>query len=152
MPNVIALKEVIDAIDDQSDTSSAYLDPDTGEIITFDDDLQTMAESDHPEDLPDWMRDLAPKIRAALDGDHYLALPDKLDVHDWGIMQRFSERQKREGMRTELLNAIHGAGAFRRFRLTVQQLGLDQSWQKFRNAEIERIAREWLDEHHLKYE
>jgi len=92
-----------------------------------------------------------PKIRAALEGDRWLELPDRFDIHEWSIMERFSRAQNIERIRSGLLHAIHGAGAFRAFRSAIQELGLEQSWYQFRDEALADIARSWLEEHQLEY-
>ena len=45
-------------------------------------------------------------------------------------------RQHREWVRQELLEAIHGAGAFRMFRSTIRRLGIEKSWYLFREEAL----------------
>ena len=128
------------------------MDPETGEIILVTEDERTLAEEDTPvEEIPAWQRELMPKIRDALDGDRWLELPDRFDIHEWSIMEQFSRAQNSERMRRELLNAIHGAGAFRSFQNSIRGLGLEQSWYRFRDEALADIARRRLEEHNLPY-
>ena len=116
MAVVISVCEVADAIDLLSDDSEAYLDPDTGEIVTVTEEERRLVErGSHEENLPEWQREMLPKVRAALESDRFLRLPDRFDVHEWSIMERFSHAQKNERVRQELLDVIHGSGAFRMF-------------------------------------
>jgi hypothetical protein len=55
-----------------------------------------------------------------------MELPDRFDIHEWSIMERFSQAQNIERIPSGLLNAIHGAGAFRAFRGAIRGLG----WNK----------------------
>lgn len=151
MSKVISLREVISALEDASDECQSYLDPETGEIILVTEEEQALAEDGCRDEMPDWQRELIPKIRAALDGERWLALPDRFDIHEWSIMERFSRAQNVERIRSELLNAIHGGGAFRIFRSAIQRLGLEQSWYQFRDEALADIARCWLEEHKLPY-
>jgi len=171
MSKVISLREVISALEDASDECSSYLDPETGEIILVTEEERLLAEREDPEDdnaedddsedddseddddeeIPAWQRELIPKIRAALEGDRWLELPDRFDIHEWSIMERFSREQNIERIRKELLNAIHGAGAFSAFRSAIRIFGLEQSWYQFRDEALADIARDWLEEHKLQY-
>ena len=92
-----------------------------------------------------------PKIRDALEGDRWLELPDRFDIHEWSIMERFSRAQNIERIQRKLFDAIHGAGAFRAFRSAIRRLGLEQSWYQFRDEALADIARDWLEEHNLQY-
>jgi hypothetical protein len=94
---------------------------------------------------------MMPKIRAALEGGRWLELPDRFDIHEWSIMERFSRAQNTERIQRELLDAIHGAGAFRAFRSAIRRLGFEQRWYQFRDEALAGIARRWLEEHELKY-
>ena len=151
MSKVISLREVISALEAASDEGSSHLDPETGEIIMVTDEERALAEDDSWAEAPAWQRELMPKIRAALEGDRWLELPDRFDIHEWSIMEGFSRSQNSERIRRELLDAVHGAGAFRSFQSAIRRLGLDQIWYQFRDESLADIARGWLEEHNLKY-
>ena len=89
-------------------------------------------------------------MREALESDRFLALPNRFDVHEWAIMERFSLEQN-ERARKVLIGAIHGSGAFRHFRGAVERLGLLDAWYRYREEAILQIARDWLEEHKLAY-
>ena len=121
---VLALRDVIDAIESQSNEGEAYLGPETGEIVQVSEDERALVEQGcSDDDLPQWQREAMPKIREALESDKFLMLPDRFEVHQWAIMERFSHEQN-DSARKVLLSAIHGSGAFRHFRSTVERLGL----------------------------
>lgn len=151
MPTVISLRQVVDAIDVPSEDCVSYLDPDTGEIILVSEEERQLAEEESLDDVPDWMAEMLPKVRAALEGDRFLQLPDKFDIHEWSIMEEFSRAQTRRPIQQELLDAIHGAGAFRAFRSAIRHHGVEQSWYQFREKALEEIARQWLEENKLPY-
>jgi uncharacterized protein UPF0158 len=151
MAALVSLKEVVDAIELQTDDSETYLDPETGELIFVTEDERTAIEENLPEnEIPERQREVLPKAREALENDRYLILPDKRDVHEWSIMEEFAREQS--GNTAQLLrDAIHGSGAFRKFRAALDRLGLEQAWYKFRAEQIEQIARDWLEVHKLHY-
>ena len=66
-------------------------------------------------------------------------------------MERFSNSQARPARRNELLDAIHGAGAFRIFKSTIRRLGIEDDWFRFRQAAFEDIAKEWLEAHDILF-
>jgi hypothetical protein len=68
MAAVIALREVIEALELQSDDCVSYLDPDTGEIITVTLEERDLAEEaeESLEDVPEWQRQMLPRVRAVL--------------------------------------------------------------------------------------
>lgn len=148
---VVSLRDIVDAIESQSNEGAAYLNPETGEIVQVsDEDRALVEEGVADEDLLEWQREAMPKIREALESGKFLALPDRFEVHEWSIMERFSHDQN-ERARKVLLSAIHGSGAFRHFRGAVERLGLLDAWYRYRGEAIEQIARDWLDEHKLAY-
>ena len=152
MSKVISLREIIAALEAASDDCTSYLDPETGEIVVVTEEERALAEDPYwEEEAPAWQLEMMPKIRGALDSDRFLELPDRFDIHEWSIMERFSRTQNIEQIRSELLNAIHGAGAFRAFRSAIRRLGLEQSWYQFRDEALAEIARSWLEEHKLQY-
>ena len=150
---VVLLKDVVEAIDLPNDEWTSYLNPKTGEIVTVTDEDRRLVEDQDldEEDLPEWQRESLPKIRAALESDDFLALPDKFEIHEWAIMERFSNSQVRATWRDELLDAIHGAGAFRSFRSAIRRLGIEDDWFRFREAEFEEIAKDWLEAHDISF-
>ena len=151
MSKVISLREIIAALEAASDDCSSYLDPETGEIIMVTEEERALAEEASWEEARAWQLEMMPKIRAALESDRFLELPDRFEIHEWSIMERFSRAQNIERIRSELLNAIRGAGAFRAFRSAIHRLGIEQSWYQFRDQALEEIARSWLEEHKLQY-
>lgn len=151
MATVISLREVIEAMEAANEECASYLDPETGEIITVTEEERELVEEESLEDVPEWQREMLPKIRAALESDRFLELPDRFDIHEWSIMDEFSRAQGNERIRQELADAIHGAGAFRIFRSAIRRLGLEKSWHQFRDEAVAEIARNWLEEHKLPY-
>lgn len=148
---VVSLRDIVDAIEFQTNESEAYLNPETGEIIHVSEDERALVEEGgSDDDLPQWQLEAMPKIREALESDRFLALPDRFEVHDWAIMERFSLEQN-ERARKVLLGAIHGSGAFRHFRSAVERLGLLDAWYRYREQAIQQIARDWLEEHQIAY-
>ena len=151
MAVVISLREVVEAIELQTDESLSYLDPDTGKIVFVTEEMRSVVEEGKLDSIPEWMREAVPQVREALESGRFLSLPSKFDVHEWAIMDRFSRAQENDRVREELLDAIHGAGAFRMFRSTIRRLGIEHAWYQFRDRVLEEIAREWLEQHNLPY-
>jgi hypothetical protein len=152
MATVISLRELIEAMEIQSDDCVSYLDPDTGEIVIVTREERRLAEeTEDPQGLPHWQRQMLAKVRAVLASDHCLQLPDRFDIHEWSIVDRFARAQGSGRIRQELLDAIHGAGAFRMFRSTIRRLGIERSWFRFREEALAEIACHWLEDHNLPY-
>ena len=153
MAVVVSLKDVVDAMDLPNSEWTSYLNPKTGEIVTVtDEDRQLVEDEDLDEqDLPEWQRESLPKAREALGSGDFVALPDKFEIHEWAIMERFSSSQASAARSDELLDAIHGAGAFRSFRSAIRRLGIEDDWFRFRQVAFEEIAKDWLRAHDVSF-
>ena len=151
MTAVISLRDVVEALDLQSDELSSYLDPNSGEIVTFNEEQAGIAERGDWGNAPDWMRELLPKIKRALEDGRMLPLPDRAHIDEWRMMQDFADQQEDCHCKVALSDAVHGSGAFRLFRRTIEQLGIEQQWYRYRDKAYERVARDWLEENKLKY-
>lgn len=91
-------------------------------------------------------------IREVLESEDFIPLPSKFDIHEWSIMDRFAQSLTDEATSDELDAALHGSGAFRRFKDAVRRLGLEDKWYRFRETALEEIAIEFLEEHGISYE
>src|SRR5438270_12917592 len=143
---VVSLSDVVDALDLQSDEMHSCLDPETGEIITFNDEQVHIAEGGDWENAPEWMRENLPKVKRAMEDDRILELPDRVHIDEWRMMQDFASEQQECRCQQELSSAARGARAFRHFKDAIYRLGLEDSWFRYRQAAYERVAREWLEE------
>lgn len=153
MPSEVSLQDVVDELEALPSESTAYLNRETGEIITISDDDKELVESEvaHEEDLPDWQRDWLSEIQEVLRSDDYIPLPTKFDIHEYEIMRRFCLSIEDDELREELLYAIQGSGAFRRFKDMIYRRGIKEAWYSYRKAAIEDIAIEWLTEQGIAY-
>ncbi len=159
MAKAVKLKDIVDALEYPEDWR-VYLNKETGEIICVTEEDQSLLDmleegEEDVEDLPEWQRKALPKLREnlkAVEGDECIALPSQFDIHEWEIMRRFALSVKDGENREQLLNAIHGAGAFRYFKDTVHRFDLAESWYRFRDRAIEAIAIDWLEANEIPFE
>ncbi|HEX4166313.1 MAG TPA: UPF0158 family protein [Bryobacteraceae bacterium] len=154
MSATVLLKDIIDALEMQLDESSSFLDLDTGRVETVSNDL--LGETDdylgEEPDLTAWQKqewEIAKRIAST---DRFRPLPNKFDVHEWAIMQDFSNSLPSDRVRQELLNAIHGAGAFRHFKDTLRRHQIESAWFQFRAQALRQIALNWCEEHHIRWQ
>jgi|ERR1019366_586295 hypothetical protein len=155
MSATVLLKDIVDALEMQSDEFLSFVDLDTGQVETVSRELLGEAEEsdddDDEPDLPDWQMpewELAKRIASS---DRFVRLPTKFDVHEWEIMREFSDSVESDRIREELLNAIHGAGAFRYFKDTLRRRRMEPAWFAFRTEALAEIARDWCEEHHVEW-
>jgi Uncharacterised protein family (UPF0158) len=154
MPATVQLRDIIDALEMQFEESVPYLDLDTGQVVTVSEDLRSKAEEDGDEEphLPDWQRDEWETAKQVVSTERFIPLPTKFDVHEWEIMQDFSRSVGSDGIREDLLRAIHGAGAFRNFKDTVRRLGIESAWFAFRADALRQVAIDWCEENQIAWE
>jgi hypothetical protein len=110
MPVTVSLSEVLDVLMSQNETSCAFVNRETGEILACTEEGIRTAEAHQDEAAPQWMQEQLPKIRKALQGDPWLELPSKFDIHEWEIMGRRTTPDH-PGPRTLISRARNAAGA-----------------------------------------
>jgi len=133
-----------------ADEWHAYINRRTGEVIGFSDEEASLAEEDVPQ-AEDWQQALLPKIREALTSDDYVRLPGKYEFHEYQVMERFCLQLHDKRLRDELLDAIRGRGAFRRFKAEIYRAGVEDDWYAFRDRAIRDLAVEFLDAEGIPY-
>ena len=153
MAVIVSLSAVIEQMDLITDEATAYINRKTGELITLTDEEVALAEDpDEADEAPQWQKDLLPKAREVLASEDFLPLPGKFEIHEWSIMERFARSLTDAAVGDELDAALHGRGAFRRFKDAVHRLGIVDEWYRFRDAALEEIAVEFLDAHGIAYD
>ena len=102
--------------------------------------------------LPAWQKGEWEVAKRIASTDRFKKLPTKLDIHEWGIMEDFAHSVKPARIREDLLNAIHGSGAFRYFKDTVRRHRIESDWYEFRAKTLKEIAADWCEEHGVVWE
>lgn len=153
MAAVVKLDDIIEAME-LPEEWEALIDPDTGEVVvTGEDDRFVLdgGEEGEATELPAWQQESIAKIRRVLDSGRAIALPGAFEIHEWDLMRTFSSSVQSPDAAAELLEAIHGSGAFRRFKIAVARLGLRDQWFKYRDEAVRDLARMWLEEVGITY-
>ena len=149
---IVSLSDVIEQMDLSSDEATAYINRKTGELITLTDEVLALAEDpDEAAEAAEWQKDLLPKAREVIASQDFIPLPGKFEIHEWSIMERFARSLTDAAVSDELDAALHGRGAFRRFKDAVHRLGIADQWYRFRDAALEEIAIEFLEAHGIAY-
>jgi Uncharacterised protein family (UPF0158) len=149
----VSLRAVVDELDVLMEGWVAYLNAKTGELISLSEDDRMLAEHevDPEEDTPKWQQEALPKIREVLESEDYIELPSKFDIHEYAIMKNFCYSIEDRRLRSELLNAIRGSGAFSRFKSVIHSRKIQNAWYAFKRAALERIAIDWLEAKAIAY-
>ena len=152
MSQPVKLSEVIQALETTGDEHAHYLDRSTGEVVLITNEEMEAAEEDESiSEFPDWQQEAILKAREILKSENFVALPDQFDIHEYKIMEDFCLIFEDRRVGEELHRLIKGSGAFRRFKNAIYSRGADKAWSQFRQAEIEKIAIEWLEEQQIPY-
>ena len=169
MAIVVSLRDMVDELQTLSHESNAYLKKSTGKVVTIRDDDFDMVrsmeeifdeikedEEFESDDGSSGYSDLETEFfqdvkNVMLLDDDYLKLPSKFDIHEYEIMERFGLSVSNEKISDILLSRIRGSGAFRRFRDTIYQYGIEEDWFRFRDDAYKEIAISWLKNHGFDY-
>ena len=150
----VKLNDIVDALELQNHETEYYLDTDTGIVhLLGPDDLYAGEEDDPIEDYPEWQRPTVEIARRLVNGDDesLIGLPSQWDVNEYGIMEAFCEALPEGAVRDSLCGAIHGKGAFRRFKDTAHALDVFKEWHRFRLTQFKAIAIEWCQANDIAY-
>jgi Uncharacterised protein family (UPF0158) len=148
----VKLKDIIEGMDFLSDEGSSFLNLTTGEVVAITDEELRAAENDAPlEDFPEWQHDAIRMAKDIVETDRYLPLPDRFEIHEYSIMERFCLSVDDDDIRDDLCDAIRGRGAFRRFKDRVQAYGIAEAWYRYRDAALRENAMAWCEEHGIPY-
>lgn len=86
------------------------------------------------------------------DDEFFIPLPTKEEVNDYQNMVNFTETIEDDKKRDWFENAIHGKGAFRRFRATLERFGMETEWYDYLEACHRELAIEWCEQHGIVYD
>lgn len=142
----VKLRDLTDTLDLPQEWG-AWLDRQTGRVITLDPDTLAAGEAGDTDAMPDLLDD-AERIAvcAIAAGDaRYLALPDAFDFHEYRHMERFVAGVADARISDQLWRAIKGKGAFRHFKDTADRLGLLDDWYRYRDEAAARFMCDWAE-------
>lgn len=86
------------------------------------------------------------------DDEFFIPLPTKQEVNDYQNMVNFTETIEDDKKRDWFSNAIHGKGAFRRFRATLERFGMETEWYDYLEACHRELAIDWCEQHGIVYD
>ena len=143
----VSLKSVVNEMDVISDDVTAYINKKTGELSAVSEEEANIIEAGNEDDefIPEWQKEILPKVREVLESDDFVALPDQFEIHEYSIMERYCLSLSDEGLQDELLRAIRGSGAFRRFKDAIHRKEIQDDWYRFRCEVFKSIASDFLE-------
>jgi hypothetical protein len=134
----------------QSDEMHSFLHRPTGRVVTVSGEALAAAEDDDEEWVSEEELADARKVLAA--DDEYVALPDRFEIDEYRMMERFARSLTEASARDAALTALRGRGAYRYFKDTVHRLNLAKSWYAYRDESYRQVARDWCDEQGVEYD
>ncbi|MCD8348059.1 MAG: UPF0158 family protein [Lachnospiraceae bacterium] len=135
----IKLQQVIDAIEMADDNWTGFYDSQTGETVWLG-DQDFDGDYEETEELIETSE------------DRFYRFPTKFDINEYSIMEDFVDDLPAGAARNALVNAIRGRGAFRRFKDTLYNYGIEQQWYDYQAEAYKRIAIRWCQGEGLEYE
>lgn len=154
MQKPVSLAKIVEALDFQMETSSSYLDRDTGEIhLLGEEELAAAEEGRDLSEYPEWQREIVEQARAVVEDtrQRYLALPDRSEIHEYRFLESFAHSYPDDSISEMLTDAIQGRGAFGRFKEAVNRLGIADEWYEYRHQRLLEVARDWCDAEGIPY-
>ena len=133
----VKLRDVVDALEYQSDTIAAYIDLDAAEVrMLFLEDF--VGQEEYERSLREF------------ESCNSLMLPRPEELDDYGVMRSFALLQ--EGAAGDRLRrAVEGRGAFKRFKSEIARLGIEQDWRAFRDESRAEEARDFLEANGVRW-
>jgi len=162
----VSLRDLVDELQMLPNEGTAYLNKVTGKIITVtDDDVETVVamDSEFEEEIEegddlivgevsDLQTEYYEEVKKVLLSDpDYLKLPIRFEIHEYEIMERFSLSVPDGKVSDVLLRKIRGSGAFRRFKDTIYQYGIENDWFAYRDESYREIVIAWLESKGIAY-
>lgn len=136
---------------DQSDQFelTAYLDTETGEIISMPDNVMQAVEAgkEKVEWLSDWEQELLETAENVLgdNANRYLLIPRRKSREGYEVMVAFANTVEDKHLGEKLGIALNGKGVFRRFRDVLNHHPDElERWYKFKDDYLKDEAVQWL--------
>lgn len=133
---MIELSEIVIGLETANNELESYYNSDTKEVF-----LSNIGEFENLNE--DELDELLEKS---------IILPTKFDIHEYSMMEDFITTISDNLLHNQLLIAINGTGAFRRFKDTCTNFGCIDDWYKFRNIKYKEIAVKWCKKNNVEYE
>lgn len=136
MSITVNISNIIDELEMMNSDMQSFLNIQTGKIITMFDNLESEYATNEIEN----------------NTENYISLPTHYDINEYSIMEDFIDSLDDIGIENQLYRAINGKGAFRYFRDTIRNLGIENKWFAFKANAFKEIAIKWCKENNISYE
>ncbi len=148
----VSLTKIVDELESVFEGWLSFVNVETGEVLSLSTAVLSAAEEGPEEDEEEYEDDEEYQTAVrVVTSDAYVRLPSKWDIHEWEIMRDFAEEVGPPRLRAELLDAVHGSGAFRHFKNTLRHRGIEKQWWDYRRRALREVVIEWCEEHGLAF-
>ena len=137
------LSDIVEAMEMQNEESSFYLNIKTYEIISFYNEDSDLID----EDVVNEDKELRNTV---IESENYIQIPDKFDINEYRMMERFSLSIPGE-VGDILYDNLSGSGAFSRFRNNISRFDLEDKWYKFREKSYFENAKDWCEINEIQF-
>ncbi len=129
-----------------NNNSLGFYDKEAEKVIKIPYGAVAVAEGDcSEEDIGEYERSYIAQTESILtDSDRYITIPNDGLIDEYNLMEDFADEVPCK-FQSQLENALHRKGAFRRFKETVSNLNILEDWYLYRNMRIRREIRLWCD-------
>ena len=149
------------------DSFDYFLDTDTGEVVTFSDEILKKVQStlydidsddirddieyiefDRDPEIPDWMQD---EVELALEilldeKDRFIRIPERTSAMAYQSMNAFIETIEDPTLKKKLSDALNGKGAFRKFKdILIHYPKERKRWHGFNAKSMKMEISDWLN-------
>ena len=145
----VKIDEIVEAMKLQFNTWNTFLNIKTGEIVYVSDDELQSAEDD---ELSDWeLDDVSAAIDILENEADYIELPTQFDINEYHMITTFCHSVEDSQIRSQLLAAVRGKGAFRRFKDLITQYEIEDEWYAYRDKCYREIAIRWCQNNGIEW-
>lgn len=154
MAVIAKLSDIVEAFELQGQQARSWFNRATGEVAVIQNEHLEAAEAgdEDEESRSQWEQEAIEEARRVVDSDDWILLPSSWDIHDWQIMCDFADSRENPRLRAELLDALHGRGAYGAFRNVIRRRSMWEPWNQFHASALRDIAIEWCAENGIAYD
>ena len=137
-PVTVYLEDIAGKLEETMDHWEQYLNVATGEYEALPDGTYVDADEE-----------LVERIENSTD---YARLPNQCEIHEYRIMERFTDTVLDQKKQATLFHALNGRRPYRQFKDELNCHGLTEAYYAFRFQELIRIAKEWCEDNRIPFQ
>ena len=147
----IKLSDLADVLEETFDGWEQYMNKETGQIISVPEDKGFCDDPDEWEEI----------ISMIEEGEQFVRLPNQYEINEYRIMEEFADfagselkyvpAEQAHEIGRELLEALQGRGAFRRFKNTLNYYGVAEEYYAYRHIYYTELAKEWCQNNGIEF-